>query len=405
MPRSINRLNSKKVEHLKTPGRHADGGNLYLSVSPAGARSWVFIFRWEGKQRELGFGSARNLTLARARELAAAARAKLGEGIAPTNPKRPSGGITFGEVADKLVEAMKPSWRSDAHARQWELTLGEYAAPLRKLPVGAVATEDVLSVLKPLWNDRHETAVRLRGRLEKVLAAAEAQGLRSGKNPATWRNHLDQLLPKRQRLQKKHLAAMAYAEVPAFMQQLRKQSGISPLALEFLVLTAARTDEVLDMRWPEVDLNTGLWTAPPEHMKGGVEHQVPLSPRAIEILHLMEKGRQGEFVFPGRKRSSRLSSCMLLETLRNMGVEGATVHGFRSSFRDWAGDCTHYPREVVEAALAHVIENKAEAAYRRGTAIEKRRELMRAWDVHCGTPPSANVILLRKETGGARAVG
>jgi len=395
MPRSINRLNAKGVEYLKTPGRHADGGNLYLSVNPTGARSWVFIFRWEGKQRELGLGSARDVTLGRARELAAAARAKLAEGIAPTNPKRPSRGVTFGEVADKLVEAMKPSWRSDAHARQWDLTLGEYAAPLRRLPVDAVTTEDVLSVLRPLWNHRHETAVRLRGRIERVLAAAEAQGLRSGKNPATWRNHLDQLLPKRQRLQRKHLAAMAYADVPAFLQQLHDQNGISPLALEFVILTASRTDEVLDMRWSEVDLDTAMWRVPAHHMKSGIEHHVPLSPRAVDILYLMEKGREGEFVFPGRDRKSGLSSGMLLETLRNMGVDGATVHGFRSSFRDWAGDCTHYPREVVEAALAHLIENKAEAAYRRGTAIAKRAELMRAWDAYCSAPKSDNVIQLR----------
>ena len=225
MARKINRLNARAVATITKHGRHADGGGLYLSISPNGGRRWVFLYRWHGKPTEIGFGSARDVTLARARELAAQARAKLAEGINPKDARRPSEGATFGECADRVIEAMRPSWRNGKHAAQWEMTLRDYAAPLRRLPVDRITTDDVLSVLKPLWNDKPETASRLRGRIERVLDAAKAQGLRSGENPARWRGHLDQLLPKRQRLTRGHHAAMSYADVPAFMSDLQNAAG------------------------------------------------------------------------------------------------------------------------------------------------------------------------------------
>src|SRR6516162_4122358 len=252
MARKINRLNARAVTTITKYGRHADGGGLYLSISPNGGRRWVFLFCWHGKPTEIGFGSARDVTLARARELGAWARAKLAEGINPKDLKRPPQGTTFGECAGCVIEAMRPSWRNDKHAAQWEMTLRDYAAPLRHLPVDKITTDDVLSVLKPLWNDKPETASRLRGRIERVLDAAKAQGLRSGENPARWRGHLDQLLARRKRLEPVHHSAMPYTGIPEFLRTLRQQRGVAPRALEFLILTAARTSEVTGARLEEI---------------------------------------------------------------------------------------------------------------------------------------------------------
>src|SRR5262245_19962716 len=394
MARKINRLNARAVATITKHGRHADGGGLYFSLSPNGGRRWVFLYRWHGKPTEIGFGSARDVTLARARELAGRARAKLAEGINPKDARRPSKGATFGDCADRLLEAMRPSWRSRKHAAQWEMTLREYAAPLRRLPVDNITTDDVLSVLKPLWNDKPETGSRLRGRIERVLDAAKAQGLRSGENPARWRGHLDQLLPKRQRLTRSHYAAMSYTDVPPFMADLQAREASAALALEFAILTAARSGEVAGARWPELDLDRAVWTVPASRMKGGCEHRVPLSRRALKIVKTMHETRDGEFVFPGRQAGRPLSGMALGTVLHRMKVQNATVHGFRSAFRDWAAECTNFPNEVCEAALAHVIENKAEAAYRRGDLFDKRRKLMEAWATYCA-PKVGNIVTFR----------
>jgi integrase len=395
MARKINRLNARAVATITKYGRHADGGGLYLSISPNGGRRWVFLYRWHGKPTEIGFGSARDVTLARARELAGQTRAKRAEGINPKDARRPSKGATFGDCADRLIEAMRPSWRSRKHAAQWEMTLREYAAPLRRLPVDNITTDDVLSVLKPLWNDKPETGSRLRGRIERVLDAAKAQGLRSGENPARWRGHLDQLLPKRQRLTRGHYAAMSYTDVPAFMADLQAREATAALALEFAILTAARSGEVLGARWAELDLDRAVWTVPASRMKGGREHRVPLSRRALKIIKTMHETRDGEFVFPGRQASRPLSGMALETVLHRMKVQNATVHGFRSAFRDWAAERTNFPNEVCEAALAHVIENKAEAAYRRGDLFDKRRKLMETWAAYCATPKAGKVVAFR----------
>jgi integrase len=391
MARKINRLSARSVATITSNGRHADGGGLYLSISANGGRRWVFLYRWHGKPTEIGFGSARDVSLGRAREKATQARAKLAEGINPKDTRGLSGGATFGLCADRFIEAMRPSWRNGKHAAQWEMTLREYAAPLRRLPVNKIATDDVLSVLKPLWNEKPETASRLRGRIERVLDAAKAQGLRSGENPARWRGHLDQLLPKRQRLTRGHHAAMGYAEVPVFVKDLRARQSTAARALEFALLTAARSGEVLGLRWLEIDLDRAVWTVPATRMKAGREHRVPLSRPALKVLKAVCDGCDGEFVFPGQKPGKPLSVMALEMVLRRMKIEGVTVHGFRSAFRDWAAERTNFTNEVCEAALAHVIENKAEAAYRRGDLFDKRRKLMEAWASYC-TAPAGKVI-------------
>jgi integrase len=392
MAREINRLNARAVITTTKCGRHSDGGGLYLSISPNGGRRWVFLFRWQGKPTEIGLGSARDVTLARARELAVRARAKLAEGINPRAHRRATEGATFGECADRLIEAMRPAWRNSKHAAQWKMTLLNYAGPLRRLPVDQIKTDDVLSVLKRFWQDRPETASRLRSRIERVLDAAKAQGFRNGENPARWRGHLEQLLPKRQRLTRGHHAAMPYVQLPAFMSDLQARQATAALALEFAILTVARTGEVLGAEWGEFDLQGAVWTIPAARMKSGREHRVPLSLHALSIVKRMQEAQGGDFVFLGQNPGRPLSEMALAMVLRRMKIEAATVHGFRSTFSDWAAERTNFANEVREASLAHAIKNKAEAAYRRGDLFDKRRKLLEAWASYCTTPKTSRVV-------------
>jgi integrase len=304
--------------------------------------------------------------------------------------------MTFRKAAEAYIDAHRAGWRNAKHAAQWEMTLRDYAAAIRRVPVDKVSTDEVLSILKPLWNSKPETASRLRGRIERVLDAARAQGLRDGENPARWRGHLDQLLPKRQRLTRGHHAAMNYAELPDFMRDLQTRQATAALALEFAVLTAGRSGEVLGAQWSEFDLDRAIWTIPATRMKAGREHRVPLSKRALKIAKAMHEARTGDFVFPGQKTDRPLSVMALEMVLRRMKIDGATVHGFRSAFRDWAAECTTFTNEVCEAALAHVIENKAEAAYRRGDLFDKRIRLMEAWSVYCAAPKASKVVAFRR---------
>jgi integrase len=324
--------------------------------------------------------------LARARELASQARAKLAEGRNPKEARHAPAGASFGDCADRVIAAMRPSWRSRKHGVQWERSLRHDAAVLRRLPVDRITTEDVLSVLKPLWS------TRLRGRIERVLDAAKAQGLRSDQNPARWRGHLDQLLPRRQKLPHGHHAAMPYGRIGAFMSSLKAREATAARALEFAVLTAARSNEVLGARWDELDLERAIWTVPGSRMKGGREHRVPLSPQALGIARAMHEARISDFVFPGQKPGKPLGVMSLTQVLSRMKVDGITVHGFRSAFRDWAAECTHASNEVCEAALAHAIGNRVEAAYRRGDLFDKRRALMDAWAAWCASPAESKVI-------------
>ena len=398
MARIINRLNARAVDTLTRPGRHADGGGLYLSISPNGGRRWTFLYRWHGKPTEIGFGSARDVPLAYARELAAQARKKLAAGENPKQVRRSTTEASFGACAERLIAAMRPSWRNAEHARQWETTLRRDAAALSHLPVDKISTEEVLGVLQPLWLTKPVTASRLRGRIERVLDAAKAKGLRPQgvENPARWRGHLDQLLPRRPRLQRAHHAAMGYVDVPGFMLDLQGREGVAARALEFTILTAARTGEVLGARTSEFDLAEGIWRVPAARMKGGRPHSVPLSRRALEIVTALHEERQGEFVFPGQKRGQPLSGAVLKNLLRRMKVGLVTVHGFRSSFRDWAADTTHFSHEACEAALAHTIGSAVERAYRRTDLFEKRRQLMEAWAAHCALPVRGKVLAFRR---------
>jgi integrase len=388
------KLTARKVETAK-PGKYSDGGNLYLIVSETGARKWVLRFTWRSRAKEMGLGSAASVPLADAREKAASARRKIAQGLNPIDERKRDGGIpTFGEMADNVRGTLSAGFRNEKHKAQWKSTLKTYAGPLRSKPVDTIATDDVLAVLKPIWSTKAETASRVRGRIEKVLDAAKAKGFRNGDNPARWRGHLDHLLPKPSKLARGHHAAMPYEVVAAFVARLREREATSALALELCILTAARSGEILGMRRSEIDLDKKIWTVPAVRMKAGREHRVPLASRAVAILRQLEKVNTGGFVFPGQARNKPLSNMAMEMVLRRMKVEDATVHGFRSSFRDWAGNVSNFPREVVETALAHVIGDKAEQAYRRSDALEKRRRLMDAWAAYCEPSNSNKVVQL-----------
>ena len=302
---------------------------------------------------------------------------------------------TFGEVADELLAAKAGEWRNGKHAEQWRWSLVDGAAALRAKLIGEIDTEAVLSVVKPIWQEKPETAARLRQRIEAVLDAGKAKGLRDGENPARLRGHLAHLLPKRTKLSRGHHAAMPYADLPAFMARLREDGNSAARALEFCILTAGRSGEVYGARWSEIDLTAKVWTIPAERMKAGRAHRVPLCERAVAILATMKPLTIGEFVFPGQRRDKPLSHVAMAKVMARMGVKEATPHGMRSAFRDWAGNETHFPREVCEAALAHTVGDSAEQAYRRDDALEKRRLLMDAWATYCGIEPGDNVVKLR----------
>ena len=403
MARVTDRLTALDVKNISSPGRHADGRNLYLSIGPKGQRRWVFLYkeRGTGRVREMGLGSAAKdeVSLADARRKATAARHLLSDGIDPLADKRArraaTASETFGEFADKYVDSISKGFKSEVHIGQWKSSLKDHAALLRPMKIEQIGTEHILRVLEPIWDKTHETAKRVQGRIERVLDAARAKGLRTGDNPARWRGHLKELLAKRKGV-KEHHAALAYAETPAFMIELRKLESVSAKALEFTILTAARTGETVGAKWEEIDLDEKLWTIPAERMKAGQEHRVPLTDRAIEILKSLKlkNSKPGDFVFPGARGVNKpLSNMAMLQCLRGVRT-GVTVHGFRSAFRDWAGDNTSFPREIAESALAHVISNKAEAAYRRSDALEKRRKLMSAWQNFLAAPRGGNVVKL-----------
>ncbi len=389
--RATGKLNARRVATLSRPGRHGDGAGLYLSISGAGQtlrRRWVFLFTRRGRLREMGLGGFPEVPLAEARierdRWAAVVRAG-GDPIGlRKDEKAASRGIpTFGQVADEVVEGKAAEWRSAKHRRQWQMTLRNYAAPLWNCAVNEIDTGDILDVLRPVWLSRPETASRLRGRIEHVLDAARAKGFRHGPNPALWRGHLDKLLPRRPKVSRGHHAAMPYEKVGNFIGRVRKLDTVGALAIEFTVLTAARTGEVLGATWDEFDVRSALWTIPARRMKSGRVHRVPLSDRAVAIIRQLAKMRSGEFVFPGRKADRPLGKMSMATVLCRLNIADATIHGFRSSFRDWVGNETHFPREVAEAALAHVVGDAAEQAYRRGDALEKRRALMEEWADYC----------------------
>jgi integrase len=394
MARAVGRLSSLAFGRLKDPGMYPDGGGLYLQISRLGGRSWLFRFKAGGRERWMGLGPASLIGLAEARRLAEECRRQRLAGIDPIEARRAgrdkerleaAKAVTFQACAESYITAHQAGWRNAKHGAQWSATLEAYAYPVfGDLPVQAVDTGMVVKVLEPIWAAKTETASRLRGRIEAVLDWATTRGHRQGENPARWRGHLENLLPAPTKVQKvRHHAALPYSEIGAFMADLQRQEGIAALALRFLILTAARTGEVLGARWDEIDTATRTWTVPAERMKGHREHRVPLSDAALEVLRQVGEVRGGDFVFPGGKAGRPLSNMAMLTLLRRMERADLTAHGFRSTFRDWAAERTDVAREVAEAALAHTIADKVEAAYRRGDLFAKRRQLMHAWARHC----------------------
>lgn len=414
MPKKIsNALTPLQVKNAK-PGRHVDGNGLHLLVKSSGARSWVLRYSLQGKTRDIGLSrcpeaiallelsGSDELSLAQARDIAAIYRLKVRAGIDPlserehnaettrlTQAKVEAERVTFRTVAQHYLASRESTWRNAKHRQQWHNTLKTYVFPsLGDLPVADIGILEVLTVLEPIWRSKAETANRVRGRIEAIIDAARARGYRSGENPARWRGHLDKILPARPRLSRGHHAALPYKDVPAFLEQLRARKALAALALEFTILTAMRTGEVLGATWTEIDLEERTWTIPAERMKAGREHRVPLAGRAIELLAETKK-LESTFLFPGQ-RGGKLSGMAMSMLLRRMGHQ-VTVHGFRSGFRDWAAELTSYPRDVCEMALAHTISDRVEAAYRRGDMFEKRRKLMNDWDHYCCSEGSAKV--------------
>jgi integrase len=396
----VNRLTATAVRNAKTPGYLSDGGGLYLQVSESRAgdgspaKSWIFRYQLNKRQREMGLGSLQAFSLAEARERAARCRQLLADKkdpIAVRDTERAGAeldaarSLTFDACAAKYVEAHREGWKNPKHAEQWVNTLATYVSPVfGALPVQDVDTALVMRALGDIWKTKTETASRLRGRVEKVLAWATVRGYREGDNPARWRGHLDQLLAKRSKVAKvKPRAALPYVDMATFVADLKGMEGGAAVALEFTILTAARTGEAIGATFDEFDLESKTWTVPGERMKSGRPHEVPLSPRALQIVKAQQKLGMGKYVFPGLRPGTAMSNMAMLALLKRMERTDITVHGFRSTFRDWAADLTDFPGEVAEMALAHVVSDKTEAAYRRGTMKDKRRKLMDAWARYC----------------------
>lgn len=388
--RTLNRLTVIQVTRAKRPGVYSDGGGLYLQITRTHVKSWLFRYMRMGVHRGMGLGPIHTVTLAEAREKAYACRRMLIEGIDPLEAKKTQRqaerrerlkSLPFRDCANQYIEAHRKSWKNEKHAAQWLSTIETYANPIiGNLMVAEIDTDEIMRVLEPIWAEKTETATRLRGRMESILSWATVRGYRAGLNPARWKGHLDHLLPKPSRLRKtNHHAALPYAEAPAFMKTLAQQEGAAALALQLVILTASRTNEVIAARKSEFDLPAKIWTIPAERMKAGREHRVPLSPVALALVKPLIDTGTSEFLFPASKGNRHLSNMAMLQLLKRMKREDLTVHGFRSTFKDWARETTDYAREVSEAALAHIIGDQTEAAYARGDLFMKRASLMQDW--------------------------
>ena len=417
--RTVHKLTMPAIKAARATGLYGDGGGLWLHVGPTQTpdgkpkppgKSWVFRFTLNGRAREMGLGAVHTITLSEARERAAECRKQLLAGIDPLEARdaakaarrlEAAKAITFKSCAEKYIAANRAAWRNEKHAAQWESTLKTYAYPIiGALPVAAVDTGHVTKILEPIWTKKPETASRVRGRIEAILAFATTHRWRTGENPARWRGHLENVLPKRSKVAAvEHHAALPWQKIGAFMSKLQAEEGVAALALRFAILTAARTGEVIGARWSEIDMATKIWTLPAERMKARREHRVPLSDTALAVLREAAKLRTEEapFVFPGAKPGSGLSNMALLAVLHRMARADLTTHGFRSTFRDWAAE-TARPADIAEAALAHVVGDKTVAAYQRADLLERRRRLMADWAAFCSTPLGpGSVIPMRHE--------
>jgi len=409
MARGIHKLTALAVGRAKVSGYYGDGGGLYLRVGPTGAKSWVFRFAQNGRTREMGLGPFHTIPLAEARRKAQECRKLRLEGIDPIQHRRAARGqaqlaaakaMSFEECAEAYIQAHQAGWRTARSERQWRGSLRDYVYPAAgKLPVAAVDLRVVLSVVEPIWPTIPETASRIRGRIEGILDWATTRGYRSGENPARWRGHLENLLPTRRKVKQiEHHTALPYAEVSEFMAKLRaRQTSVVARAFELMILTAARTGEILGARWNEIDMAERVWTIPAVRMKAHREHRGPLSDAAMAILGRMTERRVSDFVFPGRDPGRPLGQGAVLEYLRApLHRPDLTAHGFRSTFRDWAAERTSYPAEVAEMALAHSVGNAVEQAYRRSDLFDRRRRLMQEWATFCATPTaSSEVVAIR----------
>ena len=397
MPRETNKLSALKVKRTTTPGRYNDGGGLYLLIQKSGNRSWIFRWRdrYTGKLRDKGLGPCWDISLEQARDKAKVCREQVRDGGDPIEDARAaviskrlelSKRLTFAECADKYIEAHRAGWRNVKHAAQWTSTLATYATPINPLSVSTIDTALVLRCVEPHWATKTETMTRVRQRIESVLDWARVRDYRTGENPARWKGHLDALLPQRNKVQKvAHRAALPYVQAGEFMAALRRRAGMAAKVLELQILTATRPGEAAGAQWAEFDLGAALWIIPAGRMKAEKEHRVPLSDAAVTLLR--ELPRVNANVFPGVKNRP-LTTAAGMALLKEMKLD-VTAHGFRSTFRDWAGETTKYPREVIEAAMAHRLKGAAEAAYARGTQLERRKHLMGDWATYCATPPRA----------------
>lgn len=384
MGRAIHKLTALQVAKTTAPGLHLDGGGLYLSIAATGSKKWVFRF----KRRDMGLGGYPAVSLADARQKAAEAREMLARGEDPIETRKaaeaaskPQRGLTFDEAAERYIAAHEAAWRNPKHRQQWRNTLVTYASPIvGKLDVAAIDTPHILDILEPIWREKTETASRLRGRLETVLDWCKVRQYRNGENPARWRGHLAHLLPARAKIAavERH-ASLPYTEMPAFVVKLRSRDALAAKSLEFCILTATRTSETLEAEWQEIDLAQQVWTIPGTRMKNGKPHRVPLSEVVLAVLANLPRLAGSDYVFPGERMNRPLSNMAFLMLLRRMGLGELTAHGFRTTFRTWAAECTSFPREVAEMALSHAVGTAVERAYQRGDLFAKRRQLMDAW--------------------------
>jgi integrase len=367
---------------MKTPGDHADGNGLYMRVKPSGMKTWLFRYQVNGHRHAMGLGSTRLKSLAQAREKSYELALKISDGIDPIQERKVlerKTSITFMDAAARYIKVMRPSWKNVKHAQQWQNTLDKYCTPIADLPVDKIDSYLVMQCLEPIWAVIPETASRIRGRMEKILDWSRVNGYREGENPARWSGHLDQSLPRKTKIRTvKGHASMPYTELPQFWPVLNLLQGLGARALEFTILTACRTSEVLNAKWQEIDEPSQIWTIPAERMKAGKEHRVPLSNATLSLLNALKNQQRGDLIFPGQKRNHSLSNMTMLKVLQRL-EHAYTPHGFRSTFRTWISEKTNHVHEVAEAALAHTIGDKVVAAYQRGDLFEKRRQLMLDW--------------------------
>lgn len=407
MARILQKMTVVGISRQMTPGYWADGGGLYLQVSQTKTKSWIFRYSMLGRRREMGLGPFPDVSLASARDAATVARTLVRSGHDPIAAREAekarqrleaARGVTFSDAQTSFLDSNESGWRNAKHRAQWQATLDRYAIPtLGKLPVSAIGVPEIVRVLEPIWHKKPETASRVRGRIERILDWAKVRGYRTAENPARWRGHLDQLFPSRRKVARvKHHAALSIESLPELYARLARARGTAALALRFVILTAARAGEVTGARWSEIDLDAKAWKVPPERIKAGKTHRVPLSAEALVVLAEAKKLGVANFVFPSVQYGKPLSLTALSKALKAAGGGTATTHGFRSTFRDWAAERTNFSREVAEMALAHAIGDKVEAAYRRGELFAKRTALMQRWATFAKTPSSTdNVVPLR----------